>query len=146
MWSENILCLIKQKQLFQERGLLISFTTLNKVDDYQNKTKNATLDLCEDCFILFDRSHPYIEKISARWAGGPRTVYQFRAFSTGKSCNNTNKLKTFHSDLFCCLFLYFWACFDRWRIKSSVDRRGKTRCTAGAKSKHWRPVIFWFSR
>ena len=50
----------------EERGLLISFTTLNKVDDYQNKTKNATLDLCEDCFILFDRSHPYIEKISAR--------------------------------------------------------------------------------
>ena len=36
----------------EERGLLISFTTLNKVDDYQNKTKNATLDLCEDCFDL----------------------------------------------------------------------------------------------
>ena len=41
----------------------------------------------------------------------------------GKRWDNTKKLKIFHSDLFHCLFLYFWVCFDRWRIKSSVDRR-----------------------
>ena len=31
----------------EERRLLISFTTLNKVNDCQ---KNATVNLCEDCF------------------------------------------------------------------------------------------------
>ena len=46
----------------EERGLLISFTTLNKVDDYQNKTKNATLDLCEDCFGFYLIVHILLRK------------------------------------------------------------------------------------
>ena len=111
----------------EEAGLLISFTTLIIKLMIVNRMQQATfvriLLICFD--HISNRSHPSLHPDQVKWwTSNCLPTGRFRPFSTGESWNNTNMMMIFDSDLFYCLFLYFWVCFDRSRLKSRVERRG----------------------
>ena len=123
----------------EEAGFLISFTTiiikLMIVNRMQQATFVRILLICFD--HISNRSHPSLHPDQVKWwTSNCLPTGRFRLFSTGESWNNTNMMMIFGSDLFYCLFLYFWVHFDRSRLNKSGEARTRLATLLPLKSKY----------